>query len=212
MLLCFSLRYLNSILGGFELSEVDNVTCVLTARMGSSQMCRPHFHTPLHPWLSDTKPVVPHASQWCSPFSSKPHPSPPAGPHGPPHSSPHLFTFPPTPPKDVTPDPGVDYASGDDKVAVSNMISAALSNCSKAPPREGAFVPHPLHHPSYPPFGHPGDGSGGYPVFSSSSAPLLSSKSSSPSNSVSSKSRTKGRSSAGKQGLHLFVLFMISFF
>ncbi|XP_059484949.1 GATA-binding factor 2-like isoform X2 [Neocloeon triangulifer] len=58
------------------------------ARMSSSQVCRPHFHTPLHPWMSDTsKPMVPHPSHgsaWCSPFgasaknpASTPHPSPP---------------------------------------------------------------------------------------------------------------------------------------
>ncbi|XP_055935562.1 GATA-binding factor 2-like isoform X1 [Argiope bruennichi] len=90
------------------------------ARMPSSQMCRPHFHTPLHPWISEGgKPMVPHpahGSAWCSPFSGKPphHPSGSSGPLGvhapphtgslPPHSSPHLFSFPPTPPKDATPD------------------------------------------------------------------------------------------------------------
>ncbi|XP_021003354.1 endothelial transcription factor GATA-2-like isoform X1 [Parasteatoda tepidariorum] len=91
------------------------------ARMPSSQMCRPHFHSPLHPWISEGgKPMVPHpahGSAWCSPFSGKPphHPSGSSGgplgvhapPHSgslPPHSSPHLFSFPPTPPKDATPD------------------------------------------------------------------------------------------------------------
>ncbi|XP_054722906.1 endothelial transcription factor GATA-2-like isoform X2 [Uloborus diversus] len=89
------------------------------ARMPSSQMCRPHFHTPLHPWISEgAKPMVPHpahGSAWCSPFSAPgkgPHhpggaPSGVPPPHSaplPPHSSPHLFSFPPTPPKDATPD------------------------------------------------------------------------------------------------------------
>lgn len=86
----------------------------------TSQMCRPHFHTPLHPWIAESKPMVPNAhSGWISPFSKTlSHPSPsPAAPlpsvysSGIPTSS-HLaptssssFTFPPTPPKDSsTPD------------------------------------------------------------------------------------------------------------
>jgi len=90
------------------------------ARVTGGQVCRPHFHSPLHPWISaaDAKPpMVPHPAHhagpaWCSPFPSKPsphHPSPPGigvhhGPSAPSHSSPHLFSFPPTPPKDATPD------------------------------------------------------------------------------------------------------------
>ena len=86
-----------------------------------SQVCRPHFHTPLHPWaLSDTKPVVPHAhSSWpaISPFSksgsSLSHPgsaNPLATVHPPSSlasgvsSNSQLFSFPPTPPKDSTPE------------------------------------------------------------------------------------------------------------
>jgi hypothetical protein len=109
----------------------------LTARVtAGGQVCRPHFHSPLHPWISATgdgkPPMVPHpahghhhppAPSWCSPFGSAgkgpamssssshpPHASPPgmavahAPPTGPSHSSPHLFSFPPTPPKDATPD------------------------------------------------------------------------------------------------------------
>ncbi|XP_063230530.1 endothelial transcription factor GATA-2-like [Bacillus rossius redtenbacheri] len=82
------------------------------ARMSGGQVCRPHFHTPLHPWLSDTsKPVVAHGSAWCSPFGpaggggsqadEKP-PTPGAAQQHPAHH--HLFSFPPTPPKDATPD------------------------------------------------------------------------------------------------------------
>lgn len=90
----------------------------LLARVTSGQVCRPHFHSPLHPWISaaDGKPaMVPHPAHggpsWCPPFPSKPsphHPSPPGmgvhAPTAPSHSSPHLFSFPPTPPKDATPD------------------------------------------------------------------------------------------------------------
>ncbi len=85
---------------------------------GSAGVHRPHFHTPLHPWtLTDTKPVVPHAhSGWSlSPFSkSLSHPSPTAPLTVHPGSlassssvatsSSHLFNFPPTPPKDSTPE------------------------------------------------------------------------------------------------------------
>jgi hypothetical protein len=96
----------------------------MIARVTSGQVCRPHFHTPLHPWISaDAKPpMVPHPAHhshpagpsWCSPFGTgKPsmshHPSPPGmgvahAPSASSHSSPHLFSFPPTPPKDATPD------------------------------------------------------------------------------------------------------------
>ena len=77
-------------------------------------MCRPHFHTPLHPWLPSadaSKSMMSHHphghpaahpshAAWCSPFaaavSGK---TPSAISH--PHSSPHLLTFPPTPPEDA---------------------------------------------------------------------------------------------------------------
>ncbi|GFY78649.1 GATA-binding factor 3 [Trichonephila inaurata madagascariensis] len=121
------------------------------ARMPSSQMCRPHFHTPLHPWISEGgKPMVPHpahGSAWCSAFSGKPphHPSGSSGPLGvhapphtgslPPHSSPHLFSFPPTPPKDATPDTvsgaGTGHASVTDYGGNSASIVVSSSNSSE---------------------------------------------------------------------------------
>ncbi|XP_023227754.1 transcription factor GATA-3-like isoform X4 [Centruroides sculpturatus] len=142
--------------------------------MSTSQMCRPHFHSPLHPWISDAKPMVPHPAHgtpWCSPFTSKPphhpsptgghlgvHPAPPQVPSSiasslPSHSSPHLFSFPPTPPKDATPDnvtnggSSADYGPssgslvsvGDDKGPTASMITtlgSALTNCSSNKPRE----------------------------------------------------------------------------
>ncbi|XP_066448185.1 trans-acting T-cell-specific transcription factor GATA-3 isoform X5 [Eleutherodactylus coqui] len=82
------------------------------------QVCRPPL---LHPWLDHSSKGIggPHAaSPWNLPPFSKTH-SPP-GPLTvyPPtsssssslvtgHSSPHLFPFPPTPPKDVSPDPSI---------------------------------------------------------------------------------------------------------
>ncbi|KAG8190419.1 hypothetical protein JTE90_009257 [Oedothorax gibbosus] len=143
-------------------------------RMPSSQMCRPHFHTPLHPWISEGgKPMVPHpahGSAWCSPFSSASKPQPPP-PH---HSSPHLFSFPPTPPKDATPDtvtngggghasssigggdyPGLNSASSDDvkshNLGMGGVSCGGGGASSKAPPpsREGSsasFYHQPSHH------------------------------------------------------------------
>ena len=82
-----------------------------SGRVGSSQVCRPHFHSPLHPWISDGKgPMVPHPAHHTAPswhFPSKPssHAGSAAGMvQAASHSSPHLFSFPPTPPKDATPD------------------------------------------------------------------------------------------------------------
>ena len=79
----------------------------------SSQVCRPHFHSALHPWDA-SKSLVPHAHStgWISPFSATPgkgalsHPSPSPLGHssGPATSSSNPFNFPPTPPKDSTPD------------------------------------------------------------------------------------------------------------
>ena len=110
---------------------------VSTARMTSGQVCRPHFHSPLHPWISaeGKQPMLPHPAHhpgqpsWCSPFGSKPvtshHNSPPGmgvahAPNASSHSSPHLFSFPPTPPKDATP----DNVSGSASTANGNAQSA----------------------------------------------------------------------------------------
>ncbi|XP_076338742.1 GATA-binding factor 2-like isoform X8 [Tachypleus tridentatus] len=172
------------------------------ARVSGGQVCRPHFHAPLHPWITETaKPMVPHpahGSAWCSPFTSKPphHPSPTGAPLGvhpashpvpsssslPSHSSPHLFSFPPTPPKDATPDNVTGAGSGsmdfsgavtgfgtsDEKGSVAGMITlgSALSSCSGSKPREGSTgfstslspihqTAHPMStYPAYAPGAH----------------------------------------------------------
>ncbi|KAI1286991.1 Trans-acting T-cell-specific transcription factor GATA-3 [Halotydeus destructor] len=77
------------------------------------QLCRPHFHSTLNPWISDSKPTMvrhpAHYSEtaWPTHFSAKTagHPggSAAAAAVAAHHSSPH-FIFPPTPPKDATPD------------------------------------------------------------------------------------------------------------
>ncbi|XP_014678849.1 PREDICTED: transcription factor GATA-3-like [Priapulus caudatus] len=94
------------------------------ARVASAQVCRPHFHSPLHPWtLAPEKPVVPHAhtagghpvpSAWCNPYKNPHHPSPAAqlsssiaGGH---HSSPYYVSFPPTPPKDISSESNIEQA------------------------------------------------------------------------------------------------------
>lgn len=105
------------------------------AGVASSQVCRPHFHTPTFQWLDSGKSLhgVQGSGAWCGgPFgSSAPHPGPtssytlpastPIQPssHGHPGTVPsaathqgnaaaaaaaHYFSFPPTPPKDNTPD------------------------------------------------------------------------------------------------------------
>ncbi|XP_054164194.1 GATA-binding factor 3-like isoform X2 [Oppia nitens] len=90
------------------------------ARMTNGGVYRPHFPSPLHPWISaDGKsPMVPHpahhpsgANWFGAAAKGAVHHSSPAGmdvsAHGSAaqsHSSPHLFSFPPTPPKDATPD------------------------------------------------------------------------------------------------------------
>ncbi|XP_026882635.1 transcription factor GATA-3 isoform X2 [Electrophorus electricus] len=87
----------------------------------SSQVCRPSLLHGSLPWLDGSKGIGPHhsTSPWnLGPFPKTPlhHSSPGALSVYPPasssslsagHSSPHLFTFPPTPPKDVSPDPAI---------------------------------------------------------------------------------------------------------
>lgn len=74
--------------------------------MSTSQVCRPHFHTPIHPWLTAADGsktlAAAHSNPWV-PFGGDPDKSqsPSSQPSQPPHN---LFSFPPTPPKDSTPD------------------------------------------------------------------------------------------------------------
>uniref|UniRef100_T1J848 GATA-type domain-containing protein n=1 Tax=Strigamia maritima TaxID=126957 RepID=T1J848_STRMM len=195
--------------------------------MGSSQVCRPHFHTPLHPWIGDTsKPVVPHpahGSAWCSPFSSK------ASHHGSPtaplsvhpansmasgisHSSPHLFSFPPTPPKDATPDSVnassatlMDYhaADMDKNGTMLTALSSSLSNCSSSKPREGSSLFHQSspHHPmsaysAYMAPGGPSMGGVGGSEYSGSAYSFHAASSVFSAKTLQNRARTKSRSSS----------------
>ena len=75
----------------------------------------------------------PASASWCSPFGSKPVPSHHNSPPGmgvanaSSHSSPHLFSFPPTPPKDATPD------------NVSGSASTANGNAQSGNPSGSEF-------------------------------------------------------------------------
>ncbi|KAM8756959.1 endothelial transcription factor GATA-2b isoform X1 [Sparus aurata] len=124
------------------------------ARLTGSQVCRPHLiHSPGISWLDGGKAALSahHHNAWAvSPFS-KPslHHHGSASPGGlsavypcgsnsntvsassltpPSHSSPHLYTFPPTPPKDVSPDPGAASPSAtrmDEKESIKYQVSLA---------------------------------------------------------------------------------------
>uniref|UniRef100_A0A672GDQ2 GATA binding protein 3 n=1 Tax=Salarias fasciatus TaxID=181472 RepID=A0A672GDQ2_SALFA len=128
----------------------------------SSQVCRPSLLHGSLPWLEGSKGIPPHhsTSPWnLSPFPKNPlhHGSPASLSVYPPasssslstgHSSPHLFTFPPTPPKDVSPDPGISTpgssSSGrqEDKESHSRSVASIGAGSSSA------------HHPiaTYPPY------------------------------------------------------------
>lgn len=100
-------------------------------------MCRPHY-SPLHPWLgtgADGKQLTypqngtatPSSSAWCSPFNPVSEEAPAKSPQNPSLSSVShaMFSFPPTPPKDATPDPdSVTTAS------TSNALSTPTSSAN----------------------------------------------------------------------------------
>ncbi|XP_071358279.1 transcription factor GATA-3 isoform X5 [Trachinotus anak] len=144
----------------------------------SSQVCRPSLLHGSLPWLEGSKGIAPHhsTSPWnLSPFPKNPlhHGSPASLSVYPPasssslstgHSSPHLFTFPPTPPKDVSPDPGISTpgssSSGrqEDKECVKYQVTLAESmKLESAHSRSVASIgagSSSAHHPiaTYPPY------------------------------------------------------------
>ncbi|XP_059894358.1 transcription factor GATA-3 isoform X4 [Gadus macrocephalus] len=114
----------------------------------SSQVCRPSLLHGSLPWLEGSKGISSHhsTSPWnLSPFQKNPlhhgspaslsvYPSASSSSLSGGHSSPHLFTFPPTPPKDVSPDPGLSSpgsgGSGrlqEDKECIKYQVSLAES-------------------------------------------------------------------------------------
>lgn len=91
------------------------------SRMSSSQVCRPHFHAPLHPWLSDSKPLA-HSSPWV-PFGGG-DPDKSQSPSSVPAQAHNIFSFPPTPPKDSTPDSVAPSGAGGPEY--QSAVSAAM--------------------------------------------------------------------------------------
>ncbi|XP_065409101.1 trans-acting T-cell-specific transcription factor GATA-3 isoform X5 [Chrysemys picta bellii] len=159
------------------------------AHHAGSQVCRPPLLHGSLPWLDGSKPLGGHhsASPWnLSPFSktSIHHSSP--GPLSvyPPasssalsagHSSPHLFTFPPTPPKDVSPDPSISTPGStgssrqDEKECIKYQVSLAdtmklESSHSRSTMASLGGASSSAHHPitTYPPY-VPEYGSGLFP-------------------------------------------------
>lgn len=157
--------------------------------LAGSQVCRPPLLHGSLPWLDGSKALSSHhsASPWnLSPFSktSIHHSSP--GPLSvyPPassstlsagHSSPHLFTFPPTPPKDVSPDPSISTPGStgstrqDEKECIKYQVSLAdtmklESSHSRSSMASLGGATSSAHHPitTYPPY-VPEYGSGLFP-------------------------------------------------
>ncbi|KAM9845784.1 transcription factor GATA-3 isoform 4-T4 [Aulostomus maculatus] len=180
----------------------------------SSQVCRPSLLHGSLPWLEGSKGIAPHhsTSPWnLSPFPKNPlhHGSPASLSVYPPasssslstgHSSPHLFTFPPTPPKDVSPDPGISTpgssSSGrqEDKECIKYQVTLAETmKLESAHSRSVASIgagSSSAHHPiaTYPPY-VPEYGPGLFPPSS-----LIGGSSSS----YGSKTRPKTRSCSGR--------------
>ncbi|XP_042372502.1 transcription factor GATA-3-like [Plectropomus leopardus] len=192
----------------------------------SSQVCRPSLLHGSLPWLEGSKGIAPHhsTSPWnLSPFPKNPlhHGSPAGLSVYPPasssslstgHTSPHLFTFPPTPPKDVSPDPGISTpgpssSSGrqEDKECIKYQVTLAESmKLESTHSRSVASIgagSSSAHHPiaTYPPY-VPEYGPGLFPPSS-----LIGGSSSS----YGSKTRPKSRSYSGRRALLLHIIFLI---
>lgn len=155
------------------------------ARLTGTQVCRPHLlQSPGISWLDGGKAALSahHHNAWAvSPFS-KPslHHHGPASPGGlsavypcssnsntvsassltpPSHTSPHLYTFPPTPPKDVSPDPGAASPSlsaprMDEKESLKYQLQESMKVEGSGSLRA---APSTHHHPiaTYPPYSLP---------------------------------------------------------
>ncbi|XP_042589600.1 endothelial transcription factor GATA-2a isoform X1 [Cyprinus carpio] len=156
------------------------------ARLTGSQVCRPHLiHSPGIPWLDSGKAALSaaHHNAWAVSHFSKPglHPAsagypcssssstaPVSSLTSATHSSPHpLYNFPPTPPKDVSPDPGPSSPTSttvrmDEKDSIKYQVSIAdgmkMEGCS---PLRGSLAMSAqtpsTHHPipTYPTYSLP---------------------------------------------------------
>ncbi|KAG9342235.1 hypothetical protein JZ751_016737 [Albula glossodonta] len=146
----------------------------------SSQVCRPPLIPGSLSWLDGSKALGSHhtASPWnLSPFpkSSIHHSSPGALSVYPPasssslsasHSSPHLFTFPPTPPKDVSPDLGLSNpgSNGSGRQGEKDCVKYLAENMKPEQNHNRSLAPASTHHPiaTYPSY-IPEYGSGLFP-------------------------------------------------
>ncbi|XP_039524498.1 transcription factor GATA-3 isoform X3 [Pimephales promelas] len=179
----------------------------------SSQVCRPPLLPGSLSWLDGSKPIGSHhsTSPWnLGPFpkTSIHHSSP--GPLSvyPPasssslsagHPSPHLFTFPPTPPKDVSPDPSISTSGSgssirhEDKECIKYPVSLESMKLDSAHSRSMASIgagASSAHHPI-----------AAYPSYVSDYGPGLFPPSSligGSSSSYGSKTRPKTRSCSGR--------------
>lgn len=204
---------------------------MFTARLTGSQVCRPHLlHSPGLSWLDGSKAALSaaHHNAWAvSPFSK-------AGLHAtsasyacsggsatgpasaslapPSHASPHpLYNFPPTPPKDVSPDPGPSSPSSssvtrmDEKESVKYQVGDGMKMEGCSPLRGGLAMSAPqtpsTHHPipTYPAYSLPTAHDYGAGLFHPN---LLSGSSSN----FAPKCKSKARSSSGE--LHQLLLTM----
>ncbi|XP_053270562.1 transcription factor GATA-3 isoform X3 [Pleuronectes platessa] len=175
----------------------------------SSQVCRPSLLHGSLPWLEGSKGIPPHhsTSPWnLSPFQKNPlhhgspaslsvYPSASSSSLSTGHSSPHLFTFPPTPPKDVSPDPGLSTpgsSSGrqEDKECIKYQVTLAESMKLESAHSRSVAGSGSHHHPiaTYPQY-VPEYGPGLFPPSS-----LIGGSSSS----YGSKTRPKTRSCSGR--------------
>ncbi|XP_019627134.1 PREDICTED: GATA-binding factor 2-like isoform X2 [Branchiostoma belcheri] len=121
------------------------------APVAGSQVCRPHFHTPTAmQWIESTKKVTlmhpGHSGHtaWCTnPFTKSVHHPSASGPitvhpasslastASSAHTSPSIFNFPPTPPKENTPD-NVTSSSGSGAAAALSGSGATADDKLKA--------------------------------------------------------------------------------
>jgi len=104
-------------------------TSRMSAAAAGGQMYRSHL--PTYPWIgADTKAMVsPAAAAWCSPFAK---PQSPAIPTSISHSSPHLFHFPPTSPKDGTPETSAAATAASSLISISSNHAVATTSASAA--------------------------------------------------------------------------------
>nr|XP_040222221.2 transcription factor GATA-3 isoform X1 [Anopheles coluzzii] len=102
----------------------------MTSSHVSPQVCRPHFHGPLS-WLSDPPKPIASSSAWGSPFACPQDPQDKLTQVQTGQTGQHLFSFPPTPPKDSTPD-SVQTAPAEYQATINAFMHQAQVGSSNA--------------------------------------------------------------------------------